>query len=587
MMTQGLVGDAFDSLLEGAAALFIIYWLLASISSFVVELFSSALNTRGHALRQFAIDMVQGELQGKTAGIFSGAGAFANRLTKRIDLASAHVSGFAASLFTHNLMKSLEQPKLFRSGPNTAPAYVPSQIFAHTVLDRLLNTTSFRHFVTIQPVIDLAAANGVSASMVEHLRRASLALADAVDVAATKVMIRPGMMALDVLEAAVSAAGSEPAATDFIQAVDDALGAASPLHKTASAQRSGILFEQFFADATGTLVNTPAHRSPTVASVVEALDRADVPGTLRQAMRPLVDAANHDFDALSNGIAVWYDASMQRATGWYKRYSLYVLALVGFALAVAANVDTPRIIGALIASPELRRAGYDAASQVVATGAEARQTLPQQIGFLRALDAACPKLEKGTVSSCDGAALTRLLPFTLTRGTGSEVLLYVASNHRTGDAERFAREMRAFCAVQDRCSPSDSSAVLTKQAVIDDPLIFWTPDLANCQYRDTKPCKDPVSALAAARADAEAATSAVAAYSTAIPGVGWIGDVARAEHWRVSWADIPAMAWRLLGWLATALMVSFGAPFWFDLLQQVVNRRGAGPKPAEAQPAAA
>jgi len=35
----------------------------------------------------------------------------------------------------------------------------------------------------------------------------------------------------------------------------------------------------------------------------------------------------------------------------------------------------------------------------------------------------------------------------------------------------------------------------------------------------------------------------------------------------------------LLGWLLTALAVSLGAPFWFDLLNQVVNLRITGPKP--------
>ena len=38
-------------------------------------------------------------------------------------------------------------------------------------------------------------------------------------------------------------------------------------------------------------------------------------------------------------------------------------------------------------------------------------------------------------------------------------------------------------------------------------------------------------------------------------------------------------AWSLLGWLVTALAVSLGAPFWFDLLQRVLNIRNAGPKP--------
>lgn len=35
----------------------------------------------------------------------------------------------------------------------------------------------------------------------------------------------------------------------------------------------------------------------------------------------------------------------------------------------------------------------------------------------------------------------------------------------------------------------------------------------------------------------------------------------------------------LVGWLLTGLGVSFGAPFWFDLLNRVASLRAAGPKP--------
>jgi hypothetical protein len=37
---------------------------------------------------------------------------------------------------------------------------------------------------------------------------------------------------------------------------------------------------------------------------------------------------------------------------------------------------------------------------------------------------------------------------------------------------------------------------------------------------------------------------------------------------------------RLVGWLLTASSALFGAPFWFDLLQKVVQLRGTGGKPA-------
>jgi hypothetical protein len=37
---------------------------------------------------------------------------------------------------------------------------------------------------------------------------------------------------------------------------------------------------------------------------------------------------------------------------------------------------------------------------------------------------------------------------------------------------------------------------------------------------------------------------------------------------------------KLLGLLLTALAISQGAPFWFDLLSKVSNQRGSGPAPA-------
>jgi hypothetical protein len=41
---------------------------------------------------------------------------------------------------------------------------------------------------------------------------------------------------------------------------------------------------------------------------------------------------------------------------------------------------------------------------------------------------------------------------------------------------------------------------------------------------------------------------------------------------------------KILGWLITGRAVSLGAPFWFDLLNRFVDLRGAGRRPAPAQP---
>ena len=39
--------------------------------------------------------------------------------------------------------------------------------------------------------------------------------------------------------------------------------------------------------------------------------------------------------------------------------------------------------------------------------------------------------------------------------------------------------------------------------------------------------------------------------------------------------------WTILGWLITAVAVSLGTPFWFGLLQNIMNLRNAGPPPGK------
>jgi len=49
----------------------------------------------------------------------------------------------------------------------------------------------------------------------------------------------------------------------------------------------------------------------------------------------------------------------------------------------------------------------------------------------------------------------------------------------------------------------------------------------------------------------------------------------------VGWPIASSIPLAFVGWLITAVSVLFGAPFWFDLLQRLVNLRGTGEKPEE------
>jgi hypothetical protein len=52
--------------------------------------------------------------------------------------------------------------------------------------------------------------------------------------------------------------------------------------------------------------------------------------------------------------------------------------------------------------------------------------------------------------------------------------------------------------------------------------------------------------------------------------------------WQTAPDDAGGWLLKLLGWLITVFALSFGAPFWFDVLGKVVNMRSSGPKPAGA-----
>lgn len=62
-------------------------------------------------------------------------------------------------------------------------------------------------------------------------------------------------------------------------------------------------------------------------------------------------------------------------------------------------------------------------------------------------------------------------------------------------------------------------------------------------------------------------------------GIGW--GVANSGEIRTAFRefDVLNILKVILGWIVTAIAISIGAPFWFDLLQKLVRVRSSGPKP--------
>ncbi len=86
---------------------------------------------------------------------------------------------------------------------------------------------------------------------------------------------------------------------------------------------------------------------------------------LRKTLLGLVDSSQGNIEAAQKKVENWFDDTMQRVSGWYKRTAQKLIFCVGFVLCLALNADTFVITKELWADQALRSAVVAQASQRV------------------------------------------------------------------------------------------------------------------------------------------------------------------------------------------------------------------------------
>jgi hypothetical protein len=89
--------------------------------------------------------------------------------------------------------------------------------------------------------------------------------------------------------------------------------------------------------------------------------------------------------------------------------------------------------------------------------------------------------------------------------------------------------------------------------------------------------------FSAALSAAELTSRSAKDFLSRVPSLGWPDAEPDRNYFCVllARASVVGVVLGLLGWALTALMVSFGAPFWFDLISKLINRRVTGPRPVD------
>lgn len=86
---------------------------------------------------------------------------------------------------------------------------------------------------------------------------------------------------------------------------------------------------------------------------------------IRKLLYQMFSRADNDLNRVRTELEYWFNSSMERLTGWYKRFVQFALLLIGLTLALVFNIDTIAVTNSLLQNPALRGALVEQANAVL------------------------------------------------------------------------------------------------------------------------------------------------------------------------------------------------------------------------------
>ncbi len=262
------------------------------------------------------------------------------------------------------------------------------------------------------------------------------------------------------------------------------------------------------------------------AANIEKWIRALPEQRLRESLLSLFLMAGKDVAKFKDAVEGWFNSSMDRVSGWYKRFTQKWMIVIAFVLAAVLNVDTIHIVRDLSVSPNLAKAVASQAETYVRNGAK-------------------PMTEE--------AALARL--------EEAQMALRVANEKN--DATAIAEAKKALAAEETGDADAKFRAALDRLGSTGIP-IGWDETQRKALGINGKHFS--VGQIIKVPFEPSRWRDRGARFVT------WF-----STHFVVLFALVA-------GWFLTAMAASFGAPFWFDTLNRFINLRNAGRPPGETDP---
>lgn len=273
---------------------------------------------------------------------------------------------------------------------------------------------------------------------------------------------------------------------------------------------------------------------------------------MRDALLALFEDAQNDVEKFKENIEIWFNNSMDRISGWYKRRSQRAVVVLAVIAAVGVNVDAILIVKHLQANAGARESlvaqakvfADKAPSMVDPTTADpARPSIASGDNYKGTIVFSAPAATDGDVKLASDIAGVKVTPASATVQAGDTGVPFTVET-----------------VLADTPAVATISAKGAAQGVFH---LEVRPSLSAQFTGVQKSLKD-----------------------LGLP-IGWVarGTPAQEQNGQVmprTFADgVDRMQQHLIGWLITALAATLGAPFWFDMLNRIISIRSTGKAPEE------
>ena len=274
----------------------------------------------------------------------------------------------------------------------------------------------------------------------------------------------------------------------------------------------------------------------------------------KKHLESLLADAQEDLQKFLLYLEEWFDDSMEQATGWFKRRIQYILFFIGFFLAVSFNADTFQMIKKLSNDPKAR-------AHIVDLAIEYSEGLRSQENTLRNLNEEDSSVQP-TTETPDVAEENERIK------RANDSLLQVAKALQS-DIMEAQNTIASNWKIPDSVAINNDSVLLEGFYRHSYPLAIW-----DSSYIDKKWVRKidsvTVSSMLDKSIDKAIFNKVIPPTSRAAYEKGKIDVRQNAYKWRyVLNLD------HILGYILTALAISMGSPFWFDLLNRLIQLRNS------------